>query len=92
MKPYECTEKEKRYLRAQYQDLVKHYDKMNSPVETNQIDLAVNFNYMHAMVSMNVYFMETLRRILITKGIATKEEINNVMDEVYEEEMKKKNE
>jgi hypothetical protein len=89
IKPYKSTEKEKRYLKAQYNELVDHFDKIDPPDENDLEDLGVKFNYMQAMVSMNVCFMETIRRVLINNGITTKKKINNIMDEVYEEQMKK---
>jgi len=83
MKPYECTEKEKGYLKEQYNEFLKYFEHMEEINGDNQVDL----NHLQTMVSMNVCFMEALRRILITKGIATKEEINSTMNKVFIEEL-----
>ena len=88
-KPYSFTEKENRYLRAQYSELVDYYDSVFPITETKPAHLTLNFNTLQAMVAMNMCFMETVRRILITRDIITKKEFNDIMDGAYEEQIKK---
>lgn len=82
MKKYEFTEAELEKLHQQYRQIYKYYTK------GLENDDSITLSSIQTILAFNVYFMEAVRRILIEKNIASKEEINQMLDKVFEEEFK----
>ena len=80
---HQMNKQEKEHLKKQYNELIELYDDTYPLDDPMLEDLAFHFNCMQALISMNVNYQEVIRRMLIKKNIATKQEINDMMDKVH---------